>query len=140
MGYKLGVDLGTTWTAAAVDEGDGPRALALDDQRPALASTIARVGDEFVFGAAAEHQVHRALGGVSGMTRAVRRVRHRRWPARWGGRSRSAVKVRPESMMMLAATVRAVAAVSPIPAQPARSIRLPPMAVPALPPMKYTTM
>ena len=48
--------------------------------------------------------------------------------------------VRPESRTMLAATARAVVAVSPIPAQPARSITLPPIAVPTLPPMKYTTM
>ncbi len=72
MGYKLGVDLGTTWTAAAVDEGDGPRALALDDQRPALASTIARVGDEFVFGSAAEHQILvQPTSGVRGVKRRV---------------------------------------------------------------------
>jgi hypothetical protein len=41
---------------------------------------------------------------------------------------------------MPAATVRAAVAVSPIPAQPATSIRLPPTAVPTVPPVKYTTM
>jgi actin-like ATPase involved in cell morphogenesis len=72
MGYRLGVDLGTTWTAAAVDDGSGPRALHLDDQRPALASVIARAGDDFVFGAAAEHQILlQPTSGVRGVKRRI---------------------------------------------------------------------
>jgi molecular chaperone DnaK (HSP70) len=72
MGYRLGVDLGTTWTAAAVDDGSGPRPLLLDEQRPALASVVARTGDTFVFGAAAEHQILlQPTSGVRGVKRRV---------------------------------------------------------------------
>ena len=72
MEYSLGVDLGTTWTAAVVDDGEELRPLMLGDQGPAIASVIARDGDGFVFGSAAERQILAAP--ASGVRDVKRRV------------------------------------------------------------------
>src|SRR4051794_9508080 len=72
MQYSLGVDLGTTWIAAVVDDGEELRPLTLGDQGPALASVIARDGETFVFGGAAERQILAAP--ASGVREVKRRV------------------------------------------------------------------
>ncbi len=71
-GYRLGVDLGTTWTAAVVDDGEATQPLPLGDQGPAIASVIARDGDTWVFGSAAERLM--LVAPASGAREVKRRV------------------------------------------------------------------
>lgn len=53
MSYTLGVDLGTTFTAAAVDDGSGPVPLKLGSATAAMPSVVAVRGGEPVTGEAA---------------------------------------------------------------------------------------
>ena len=57
MGYRLGVDLGTTFTAAAVGDGGGPSMLGLGN-RALMVPSLVYLGEdgEFLFGEAAERR------------------------------------------------------------------------------------
>ena len=70
MSYTLGVDLGTTFTAAAVDDGSGPVPLRLGSSVDAMPSVIAIVDGEPVTGEAAEEVLRTTPGaGVREMKR-----------------------------------------------------------------------
>src|SRR5262245_60487711 len=53
-GVRLGVDLGTTWTAAALTQGGSPEALALGTDTPAMPSVLATESGQIVVGERAE--------------------------------------------------------------------------------------
>lgn len=55
-GYRLGVDLGTTFTAAAVRRGDRVEMVTLGIRHPEMPSVIAITDDEIVVGEAAERR------------------------------------------------------------------------------------
>ena len=57
MTTRIGVDLGTTWTAAAVDAGGGARPLRLGGDGPAMPSVVAVDGEAVVVGEAAERRM-----------------------------------------------------------------------------------
>ncbi len=57
MASRLGVDLGTTWTAAAVADGSAPEVLQLGTHGLAMPSVVARDGDAWVVGEAAERRI-----------------------------------------------------------------------------------
>ncbi len=54
---KLGVDLGTTWTAAAIHNDDGGEAVQLADQSIAMPSVVAVENGDLVVGDAAERRL-----------------------------------------------------------------------------------
>src|SRR5262245_22405498 len=54
---RLGVDLGTTWTAAALLRADRVDALELGTNTSVMPSVVARAGDDIVVGEAAAHQL-----------------------------------------------------------------------------------
>ena len=57
MGYRLGVDVGTTFTAAAVDDGSGPRMVGLGNRALQVPSVVFLQADgTFLFGEAAERR------------------------------------------------------------------------------------
>ncbi|MGA8246825.1 MAG: Hsp70 family protein, partial [Nocardioides sp.] len=57
MGYRLGVDLGTTFTAAAVDDGTGATMLGLGNRALTVPSVVFLSADgTFLFGEAAERR------------------------------------------------------------------------------------
>ena len=56
MGYVLGVDVGTTYTAAAVARAGRVEAVTLDGRRVAVPSVAYRVGDDVVVGTPAERR------------------------------------------------------------------------------------
>ena len=57
MGYRLGVDLGTTFTAAAVDDGTSPAMLGLGNRALTVPSVVFLSPDgTFLFGEAAERR------------------------------------------------------------------------------------
>ena len=57
MGYRLGVDLGTTFTAAAVDDGTGPAMLGLGNRALTVPSVVFLASDgTFLFGEAADRR------------------------------------------------------------------------------------
>ena len=57
MGYRLGVDLGTTFTAAAVDDGTGPTMLGLGNRALTVPSVAFLAADgSFLFGEAADRR------------------------------------------------------------------------------------
>jgi len=57
MGYRLGVDLGTTFTAAAVDDGSGPRIVGLGNRALTVPSVLFLEHDgTFLCGEAAERR------------------------------------------------------------------------------------
>ncbi len=57
MGYRLGVDLGTTFTAAAVDDGTGPTMLGLGNRALTVPSVVFLAADgSFLFGEAADRR------------------------------------------------------------------------------------
>jgi molecular chaperone DnaK (HSP70) len=57
MGYRLGVDLGTTFTAAAVDDGGGPAMLGLGNRALTVPSVAFLTAEgDFLFGEAAERR------------------------------------------------------------------------------------
>ena len=57
MGYRLGVDVGTTFTAAAVDDGSGPRMVGLGNRALQVPSVLFLQSDgTFLFGEAAERR------------------------------------------------------------------------------------
>jgi actin-like ATPase involved in cell morphogenesis len=57
MGYRLGVDLGTTFTAAAVDDGSGPVMLGLGNRALTVPSVVWLSPDgTFLFGEAADRR------------------------------------------------------------------------------------
>ena len=72
MTYTLGVDLGTTFTAAAVDDGSGPVPLKLGSSSEAMPSVVAIRDGEPVTGEAAE-EVIRATP-AAGVREAKRRL------------------------------------------------------------------
>lgn len=55
LGYRLGIDLGTTFTAAAVARGGSARILSLGVRQPEIPSVVAINGDAVLVGDAAEH-------------------------------------------------------------------------------------
>jgi actin-like ATPase involved in cell morphogenesis len=60
MGYRLGVDLGTTFTAAAVDDGTSPAMLGLGNRALTVPSVVFLSPDgTFLFGEAAERRATR---------------------------------------------------------------------------------
>ena len=60
MGYRLGVDLGTTFTAAAVDDGTSPAMLGLGNRALTVPSVVFLSPDgTFLFGEAAERRASR---------------------------------------------------------------------------------
>jgi len=72
MGYRLGVDVGTTFTAAAVDDGSGPRMLGLGNRALQVPSVLFLQEDgTFLCGETAERR-----GGVE-PTRVVREFKRR---------------------------------------------------------------
>ncbi|RYP84175.1 Hsp70 family protein, partial [Nocardioides guangzhouensis] len=57
MGYRIGVDLGTTFTAAAVDDGAGPRMVGLGNRALQIPSVVCLMDDgAFLVGEAAERR------------------------------------------------------------------------------------
>ena len=71
MGYRLGVDLGTTFTAAAVDDGTSPAMLGLGNRALTVPSVVFLSPDgTFLFGEAAER---RATGDPSRSAREFKR-------------------------------------------------------------------
>jgi molecular chaperone DnaK (HSP70) len=54
--YRLGIDLGTTYTAAAVARGDGTQMVPLGIRTPEIPSVVAVMGDEVLVGDAAQRQ------------------------------------------------------------------------------------
>lgn len=70
VGYRLGVDLGTTFTAAAVQRGGIVQMVQLGLQRPEIPSVVAVSNDEVVVGDAAER---RALVDPSSIAREFKR-------------------------------------------------------------------
>lgn len=56
MSYQLGVDLGTTFTAAAVANGRSPAMVALGQRAPQIPSVLFLDGDTFLVGEAAERR------------------------------------------------------------------------------------
>src|SRR3954451_23935973 len=72
MGYRLGVDLGTTFTAAALDAGSGPEMVGLGTRALQVPSVVFVAADgSFVCGEAAERR------GVTQPERLVREVKRR---------------------------------------------------------------
>jgi len=60
VGYRLGVDLGTTFTAAAVDDGTGPTMLGLGNRALTVPSVVYVAPDGgFLFGEAADRRATR---------------------------------------------------------------------------------
>ncbi len=57
MPYRLGVDLGTTWTAGATHSAAEVEAVEAGEHGPALPSVVARDGDAVVVGEAAERRL-----------------------------------------------------------------------------------
>jgi actin-like ATPase involved in cell morphogenesis len=57
MATRLGVDLGTTWTAAAIADNGRPEVLQLGTHTLAIASVVARDGEQLVVGEAAERRM-----------------------------------------------------------------------------------
>jgi actin-like ATPase involved in cell morphogenesis len=55
--YRLGVDLGTTWTAAAVGQRDQVEVLTLGTHTTAMPSVVALAGDDVLAGERAERQL-----------------------------------------------------------------------------------
>jgi molecular chaperone DnaK (HSP70) len=55
--YRLGVDLGTTWSAAAAFGPGGVETIALGARGPAMPSVVARADEGFVCGDAAERRL-----------------------------------------------------------------------------------
>jgi actin-like ATPase involved in cell morphogenesis/predicted DNA-binding protein len=72
MGYVLGVDLGTTWSAAAVVVDGVARPLALDGRGVATSSVVAREGDAFVVGDLAQRRLR--VAPTSGAREVKRRL------------------------------------------------------------------
>src|SRR4051812_12178051 len=74
MGYRLGVDLGTTWTAAvAAEDGSAPEVVNLTGGGPnAMPSVVALDGDKVLVGQAAER--HLAVEPASGAREPKRRL------------------------------------------------------------------
>ncbi|HUP99674.1 MAG TPA: Hsp70 family protein, partial [Aeromicrobium sp.] len=72
MTYTLGVDLGTTFTAASIDDGSGPVPLTLGNGTAAMPSVVAIRDGEPVTGEAAEEQLRSAP--ASGVRDAKRRL------------------------------------------------------------------
>jgi actin-like ATPase involved in cell morphogenesis len=71
MGYRLGVDLGTTFTAAAVDDGTGPTMLGLGNRALTVPSVVFLSPEgTFLFGEAADR---RAVGDPSRSAREFKR-------------------------------------------------------------------
>src|SRR5215213_1461243 len=72
MGYRLGVDLGTTFTAAAVDGGAGPEMVGLGNRALQVPSVVFLGEDgSFLAGEAAERR------GVTQPERVVREFKRR---------------------------------------------------------------
>lgn len=57
MSTRLGVDLGTTWTAAAISTGNGTEALTLGNRTAAIPSVVAIDGERTLVGEAAERHL-----------------------------------------------------------------------------------
>src|SRR5688572_4998484 len=51
---RVAVDLGTTWTGAAVTDAAGSRVVSLGERHPSMPSTVARSNGQWVVGEAAE--------------------------------------------------------------------------------------
>lgn len=63
MGYRLGVDLGTTYTAAAIDDGSGPAMVGLGNRALTVPSAVYLSADgSFLFGEAAARRASREPG------------------------------------------------------------------------------
>lgn len=64
-GFRLGVDLGTTFTAAAIRRGDQVQMVTLGVRHPEIPSVIAITNDEIVVGDAAERLALVAPGSIA---------------------------------------------------------------------------
>ena len=83
MTYRLGVDLGTTWTAAAVWEGGKATIFPLGQQRAAIPSVVLLRADGTVLtGEAALRRASPNPSGWPGSSSAASATPHRSsWPA-----------------------------------------------------------